>query len=122
MPLKEVVEAIRTRQAEARAIRLMEARRLADGFAQLGVQKVILFGSSATGQDGQASDLDLVVITEVDDTQPFGSRLAPELAALRPSVPVDLLVYTPDEWDALRSESSFARDEIVDKGVLLFER
>lgn len=116
------MDSIRNRKAAAHAARLSEAHRLADGFAQIGVQKVILFGSTAGEKNGLESDIDLLVITEVGASAPFGSRLALELASLRPSFPVDLLVYTPDEWDVLQSESSFARAEIADKGVTLFER
>ncbi len=57
------------------------------------------FGSYARGEDGVGSDLDLVAIV-VSDDRPFARRGADWNTETLP-VPVDLLVYTEEEWQEL---------------------
>ncbi len=60
------------------------------------VQKLILFGSRATGSAHPDSDYDVLVITESD--MPFIRRQGEALLDLRGrDFSVDLLVYTPAE-------------------------
>ena len=75
-----------------------EAERLAAGFARAGAQRVQLFGSITCGQAGFASDLNLVV-ARVDPEIPVPQRLRDVLVPWNPRSPVDLLVYTPSEWE-----------------------
>ena len=84
-------------------------------------EKVILFGSLATGDVEEWSDLDLVVIKET--SQPFLQR-AEELALLcMAPVGVDYLVYTPAEFDQMVAEKNpFILKEILRKGKTLYER
>jgi hypothetical protein len=66
------------------------------------------------------SDLDLVIIK---DTQaPFLDRTRQILALLRPRVGVDILVYTPQEFQQLSQERPFVRQEIIQKGQVIYER
>jgi hypothetical protein len=44
------------------------------------------------------------------------------LELLHPRVGVDILVYTPEEFDRLTRERAFIQQEIVEKGRLLYER
>jgi len=66
--------------------------------------RIILFGSRARGEAGPGSDLDLLVIKESDE--PRYRRSIPILGALsRIMVPMDILVYTPEEvreWSQVR--------------------
>ena len=66
------------------------------------------FGSLARGEWGVGSDLDLVLIVE-SSQQPFLRRSAGWDTTALP-VPVDLLVYTPEEWRKLRSRM---KEEVV---------
>ncbi len=84
------------------------------------VLKVIVFGSVATGDVWEWSDIDLVVVQQTD--LPFLERLRMLLRKLRPRVGLDLLVYTPEEFDRLCRERSFFRDEILAKGKVLYEK
>ena len=52
----------------------------------------------------------------------FLDRTREVLQLLRPQVGVDILVYTPDEFDQLVQQRAFVRDEIVGKGKVLYER
>lgn len=82
-------------------------------------QKVLLFGSMAGGETGEWSDLDLVIIKETD--RRFLDRTKEVMQLLRPRVGVDILVYTPAEFERLSRERAFVRDEIVGKGKVLYE-
>ncbi len=82
--------------------------------------KIILFGSYCAGQIGEWSDLDLVIIKETQ--APFLDRTRQVLELLKPQVGVDVLVYTPKEFEQLSQERAFVRQEIVAKGKVLYER
>ncbi|MBI4492448.1 MAG: nucleotidyltransferase domain-containing protein [Chloroflexi bacterium] len=71
------------------------------------VRRLGYFGSYARGDWGVGSDLDLVVVVERSD-QPFARRAAAWDVADLP-VPVDLLVYTLDEWRSLCAEGRFGQ-------------
>jgi uncharacterized protein len=83
-------------------------------------EKIVLFGSAASGQTDDWSDLDLVIVKETD--QRFLDRIKEVMLLLRPRVGVDILVYTPDEFEDLCRERPFVRTEIVEKGKILYER
>ena len=83
-------------------------------------RQIILFGSLATGEIEEWSDLDLVIIKETE--QRFLERTREVLALLCPRVGVDLLVYTPVEFERLLRENPFIRQEILEKGILLYEQ
>jgi hypothetical protein len=44
------------------------------------------------------------------------------LELLKPQVGVDVLVYTPEEFEQLSKERAFVRQEIVAKGRVIYER
>jgi predicted nucleotidyltransferase len=120
--LTEFLTSWERRLAAHRAQLRAEAKRLAAGFARAGAQRVLLFGSTACGRAGFASDLDLVVVAPVDPEIPVPHRMRDVLTALNPRSPVDLLVYTPSEWERLQDERRFVREELAEKGVVLYER
>ena len=82
--------------------------------------KIILFGSYCTGQVSEWSDLDMIIIKETQ--VPFLDRIRRVLALLKPRVGVDVLVYTPREFERLSRERAFLREEIVAKGKVIYER
>lgn len=82
--------------------------------------KIILFGSYCTGQVGEWSDLDLVIVKKTKP--PFLDRTRQVLELLKPQVGVDVLVYTPAEFEQLSQERPFVRREIVAKGKVIYER
>lgn len=79
---------------------------------------IVLFGSGATGRVAEWSDLDLVVVLETPLR--FLDRTRELLAALRPSVGLDLLVYTPREWQEMTRTNRFVKEQIVDKGTVIY--
>lgn len=87
---------------------------------QYAPQRILLFGSLISGEVKEWSDIDLVIIKETE--RQFLDRTREVLQLLRPQVGVDILVYTPDEFDQLVQQRAFVRDEIVGKGKVLYER
>lgn len=83
-------------------------------------ERIIVFGSFASGQIGEWSDLDLVVVVETG--LPFYDRLKQVLLLVRPEVGMDVLVYTPGEWEEMRQDRLFVKEEIAQKGRIVYER
>ena len=74
------------------------ARKIADDFHP---EKVILFGSMASGQWDQDSDVDLLVIVrEVTDRRAL--RVAIRRAVTGMGLPKDIVVLTSDEFERKR--------------------
>lgn len=82
-------------------------------------EKVILFGTLAKGRVHEWSDIDLVVVEQ--SHLPFFQRLRRVRKLLRPKVGIDIMVYTPDEFDQLCSERPLFKEEIVAKGKIVYE-
>lgn len=82
-------------------------------------QKVILFGSYAYGTPTEDSDLDLLVVMEAEG-RPL--RAAANIAAaIDHPIPLDILVFEPQQLqEALECEYTFAT-EITTMGVVLYE-
>ena len=83
-------------------------------------QSIILFGSMVSGTTHEWSDLDLVIVKET--TQRFLDRTKEVIQLLQPRVGIDILVYTPVEFENLCKERAFFREEILGKGKILYEQ
>ena len=83
-------------------------------------QKVILFGSQSRGDARPESDLDLLVIA--DSTQPRYRRSAPLYGALSDIlVPMDILVYSPQEVKEWSEVPQAFVTTAVREGKVLYE-
>jgi predicted nucleotidyltransferase len=82
------------------------------------VERVILFGSYAAGRRDLFTDLDLLVVMASD--QNFVRRTAELYQRIIADVDLDLLVYTPSEFERLR-ERGFIR-QALGTGKVLYER
>ncbi|MBI5220386.1 MAG: nucleotidyltransferase domain-containing protein [Candidatus Liptonbacteria bacterium] len=82
-------------------------------------QKIILFGSYAWGKPGPDSDVDLLVVKEVDDTR----RLAREIdgAVFPRPFPLDVLVCRPEKLTKAGPQDFFLRD-ILARGKVLYAK
>lgn len=78
-------------------------------------QKIFLFGSLAQGKVGQWSDIDLVIVKDTD--KPFLDRIKEVLLLLHPLVGMDILIYTPQEFEQV-SRRGFFKQEILSKGIM----
>jgi predicted nucleotidyltransferase len=82
-------------------------------------EKIILFGSLASGRVHEWSDMDLCIIKETEKR--FVDR-GFEVAQLFDSeMPVNIFVYTPQEFESNRHDHYFFRDEIEAKGRVLYD-
>lgn len=86
----------------------------------LNPERIIVFGSLATGDVHEWSDLDVVLIMESD--LPFLRRPGAVLQRVFPRVSMDLFVYTPGEWHEVMRTRPFLRDEIGRKGKVIYAR
>jgi predicted nucleotidyltransferase len=88
---------------------------------QVRPEKVILFGSRARGSARPDSDLDLLVIAE--SSEPRYRRSAPLYGALSDIlVPMDILVYSPQEVDEWRDVRQAFVTTAIREGRVLYEK
>lgn len=87
--------------------------------AQYEPERIILFGSLAADRAHAWSDIDLVVVGHTEKR--FLDRTKEALLLLRPVVGLDILIYTPEEFDQLSQERQFFKHEIL-RGKVLYER
>lgn len=82
-------------------------------------QKVILFGSYANGVPHLDSDIDLLVV------MPFSGRGHEQAVKIRreldSTMPLDLLVRTPEQVQERIDMEDFFMREIVEQGKVLYE-
>lgn len=104
------------REAHQKAL-WREVERLTAAAADLGVQRVVLFGSLVRGKPGLTSDLDLLIVW--DTLLGFLERTAELYHRLRPQVPADLLAYTPDEMTRMAYTPLVRR--ALEEGRVLYE-
>jgi predicted nucleotidyltransferase len=116
MNLEEVLTQRRTEYTATLELALEEV------VAQLAllpeVERVILFGSYAAGQRDLFTDLDLLVV--MSSEQDFVHRTAELYRQVRAGVDLDLLVYTPEEFEKLRHRG-FVR-QALRTGKVLYEK
>lgn len=82
-------------------------------------EKIILFGSCARSAQTVKSDIDLVIIKETDDR--FVDRLKKIAHVAKTWEALDVLVYTPSEWEKALAAGHYFIKEIADKGKVLYE-
>jgi predicted nucleotidyltransferase len=110
-------ELLRRRREAHRKALWQEVERLTVAAAELGVKRVILFGSLVRGNPGLTSDLDLLVVW--DTPLDFLTRTTELYRRLQLQVSADLLAYTPDEMEHM-AHSPFVR-RALEEGSVLYE-
>ena len=82
-------------------------------------EKIILFGSLASGEVDEGSDLDLVIIKETLK-RPI-DRQVEVYGLVKPEVGLDLFIYTPQEFNYLKSIGFSLIREVTARGKILYE-
>jgi uncharacterized protein len=83
--------------------------------------KIILFGSYATGTPNENSDLDLFVIKDTDLPRPQRAVQVRRMI-YGAMIPIDLIVYTPKEVEELKGKKYSFVSEVLNTGKVLYER
>ena len=94
-----------------------ELARAVDELKRMGAERIVPIGSMAEGDIGPCSDIDLVVVMQTDKR--FLDRLKEAYGRIRPSVAMDILVYSPQEMDELRETNAFVM-HALEKGRVLY--
>jgi predicted nucleotidyltransferase len=84
-----------------------------------GARKAVAFGSVARGEADEWSDLDLVIVFET--SRPFFERFK-DFAGLYDIWPrLDLLIYTPEEFERMVAEGNPFIERVLAEGVVIHE-
>jgi predicted nucleotidyltransferase len=102
---------------------MIEMKRIEDLSSQIArdfnPERIILFGSHAYGQPGADSDVDMLVVL------PFKGKPVRKAIEIRnkvkPGIPVDLIVRTPEQVAERIAKNDWFMREIVEKGRTLYE-
>jgi len=83
-------------------------------------EMIIIFGSVASGNAGDKSDLDVLVVM---DTELSYYKRAPEVRKRLLGIPlsIDILVATPEEFRTYKDDDRFFIKDIVKTGKVAYE-
>jgi predicted nucleotidyltransferase len=87
--------------------------------------QVILFGSQARGTANADSDVDLLIVSEKPSGEGWSRRR--EIGRIRraidlPGVPIDILLFTPEEIEKWRNNTNHVIGDALQEGKVLYER
>ncbi len=111
----------RAARARAAALKAELARVLPIIIEKYQPEKIILFGSLATGEVHEWSDIDLAIIKETDLN--YYDRLFEFKRFVRSKLATDVFIYRPQEFaEYIVEEQYFMMDEILEKGKVIYDR
>lgn len=102
-------------QQEARLAELVER------LQPLHPLRIVLFGSAARGVTDALSDLDVIVVAERIAPR-FLDRIAEAYDLLDPRYALDILVYTPAEYEEMRRARNTLIEAAEREGRVLYAR
>jgi len=94
-------------------------RRYESDLRSRGIRHAAVFGSVARGDADEWSDLDLVIVTET--SRPFLERYLDFVAIYDIWPRLDLLIYTPAEFEQMRAEGRPFIEHVLAEGVPVHE-
>ena len=105
-------------EAEVQEVLNQVVRRITERFRP---EKIIVFGSYARGEADRDSDLDLLVVMDVEGSC---RRKANEidLALADRTVPMDLIVVTPSQYDRQKDLVGTVVRQAAREGKVLYDR
>jgi len=102
---------------------------IVDSLKNLDVKEIILFGSINDGHYDDESDIDLLVILDIDKIpQSYEEKMKMKLEirkairSINREVAIDLLVYTKKEYEILKQRGSNFFQDIIKNGKKLYEK
>jgi len=91
--------------------------------------KIILFGSYASGNPSEHSDIDIMVILDNNHvSKTFEERLDKKITIrnlvleINRKVPLDILVYSREEFNIVKNYGNYFIDEIEKTGKVIYEK
>ena len=85
------------------------------------LERIVLFGSHATGHSQWDSDLDLLIVWQTE-LPPLERVLETRRLLAGIDSPLDIVVYTPDELNYWKQAPSSFASQILAEGTTLYER
>ncbi|PXF61987.1 MAG: hypothetical protein C4B59_01850 [Candidatus Methanogaster sp.] len=82
------------------------------------IRSIMLFGSLARGDISATSDIDVIIVKGTK--KKFLDRLDEIYSTLIPNVALDILVYTPEEFEAMKNTNVSVMNA-VKEGKMLYE-
>ena len=83
---------------------------------EIGAEKIVIFGSYATGKAGENSDIDLILVSSRFRGKDFHSRFQGLWLKWRMDMPVDFIPYTPEEFERLGKRPTIVK-HALEEGV-----
>jgi predicted nucleotidyltransferase len=101
---------------------LQTIREMSDRMVQAAApERIVLFGSYATGHASEESDVDFLVIA--NDRRPRPRRSTALYGLLRDyHIGKDILVYTPEEVEEYRGLRGSLVNQALSEGIVLYEK
>ncbi|MBE0638211.1 MAG: nucleotidyltransferase domain-containing protein [Bacteroidales bacterium] len=93
-------------------------RKIASGYDP---EKIILFGSYASGTASDDSDIDIFVVKDTELPRPQRTIQLRRML-LGAQIPMDLIVYTPNEVENEKDEKYSFVYEVLNSGKTVYER
>ncbi len=88
--------------------------------AEMRPERIILFGSAARGEAGESSDIDLAIVAPTE--LGFFDRIGQAMRLYGGKREINVLVYTPAEWQRMLDEQRRFILRVVSEGIVLYER
>jgi len=82
-------------------------------------QRVYVFGSYAREEHDSLSDIDLVIVKETD--KPFFERMREVLSCVEHKGPIDILVYTPSEFEHMKEVHNAFIELLLEEGLCIYD-
>ena len=102
---------------------------LVDSLKPSDPYKIVLFGSYANGTPNEHSDIDLMVILDNNHvSKTYEERLKKKVSInnmvleINRKVPLDILVYSREEFNTVKSYGNYFIDEIEKTGRIIYEK
>lgn len=80
---------------------------------------VVLFGSFASGDINEGSDVDILVVA--DFKEGFLDRIKTLMDLNRFQIPIEPIGYTQSEFEEMKRKGNLFLTEVLEKGKILFE-
>jgi len=87
---------------------------------KIKIEKVIIFGSRARGEEEEESDLDLLIISPDFKGKKFRERARGFYKYYELDFPVDFICFTPEEFEKMKSRATIVK-EALEEGIVIDE-